>query len=141
VRNRIDDVQFVELLMDDLAQATPVDLKRIYATGISNGAMLCHRLAAELLDRPGAIAPVAGTIATLGRPTVPGVSVIHFHGADDQNVPYTGGVGARSLTKLDNVSVSGRQGAGLVLRPRHAKHLGQRTDVGVFPKASQTVNF
>ena len=106
VRYQIDDVQFVEKLLDDLAQATPVDPKRICATGLSNGAMLCHRLAAALPHRLAAIAPVAGSIATRDAPTVPGVSVLHFHGTDDLNVPYHGGVGPRSFTKNDNVSVA-----------------------------------
>jgi len=105
MRDQIDDVRFVELLLDDLAQATPIDQQRIYATGFSNGAMLCHRLAAELPHRLAAIAPVAGSIATRDAPMVPGVSVIHFHGTDDLNVPYHGGVGPRSFTKNDNVSV------------------------------------
>lgn len=106
VRYQIDDVKFADLLLNDLAQTTPIDPKRLYATGISNGAMLCHRLAAEMPHRLAAIAPVAGTIATRSMPTVPGVSVIHFHGSDDRNVPYRGGVGARSLTKNDNISVA-----------------------------------
>ena len=37
--------------------------KRVYATGMSNGGMMCYRLAAELSDRIAAIAPVAGTMA------------------------------------------------------------------------------
>jgi len=106
VRYQVDDVQFVEKLLDDLARATPVDPKRVCATGMSNGAMLCHRLAAELPHRFAAIAPVAGPITTRDTPTVPGVSVIHFHGTEDLNVPYEGGVGPRSFTKNDNVSVA-----------------------------------
>jgi polyhydroxybutyrate depolymerase len=38
-------------------------VKRVYACGMSNGGMMCYRLAAELPDRIAAIAPVAGTIA------------------------------------------------------------------------------
>ncbi len=59
-----DDVGFVAKLLDDLATVVNVDPNRVYATGMSNGAMMCYRLASELSDRIAAIAPVAGTMAT-----------------------------------------------------------------------------
>ncbi|MCY2929829.1 MAG: hypothetical protein NTV86_10115, partial [Planctomycetota bacterium] len=37
--------------------------RRVYATGMSNGGMMCYRLAAELSDRIAAVAPVSGTQA------------------------------------------------------------------------------
>ncbi|MCC7086513.1 MAG: DDE-type integrase/transposase/recombinase [Pirellulales bacterium] len=40
-----------------------IDPKQVYATGMSNGGMMCYRLAAELSDRIAAVAPVAGTMA------------------------------------------------------------------------------
>lgn len=62
----------------------------VFATGMSNGGMMSHRLAAELSDRIAAIAPVAGTLAVSevkpGRP----VPVMHFHGKADAIVPYGG---------------------------------------------------
>ena len=58
-----DDVKFIASLLDDLATVVKVDPKRVYATGMSNGGMMCYRLAAELSDRIAAIAPVSGTIA------------------------------------------------------------------------------
>lgn len=85
-----DDVKFISKLLDDLATVANVDQKRIFATGFSNGGMMCYRLAAELSDRIAAIAPVAGTM-TMDKvnPKRP-VSVIHFHGKDDTFVPFTG---------------------------------------------------
>ena len=38
--SRVDDVGFVLALLDDLAQRTPVDAARTYATGLSNGSMM-----------------------------------------------------------------------------------------------------
>ena len=58
-----DDVKFIASLLDDLATVVNVDPKRVYATGMSNGGMMCYRLAAELSDRIAAVAPVAGTMA------------------------------------------------------------------------------
>lgn len=88
LEGRPDDVAFINHLLDDLARVVKVDEKRIYACGMSNGAMMCYRLAAELSHRIAAIAPVAGTLAVDEcQPRRP-VPVIHFHGTKDQIVPF-----------------------------------------------------
>jgi len=75
-------------LLDDLGTVVKVDGKRVYACGMSNGAMMCYRLAPELSDRIVAFAPVAGTIAIEeSKPKRP-VPVIHFHGTKDTLVPF-----------------------------------------------------
>src|SRR5205823_9528672 len=81
VRGKVsDDVGYVAKLLDDLATVVNVDPKRVFAAGMSNGAMMCYRLAAELSDRIAAIAAIAGTMAIEDcRPRRP-VPVIHFHG-------------------------------------------------------------
>lgn len=85
-----DDVAFVRAILDDLAKAANVDRKRVYATGISNGGMMCYRLAAELSDRIAAIAPVGGTMSVdKCQPSRP-VPVLHFHGTEDKLVPFEG---------------------------------------------------
>jgi polyhydroxybutyrate depolymerase len=90
VKQQPNDVTFVSQLLDDLATVVNVDPKRIYATGMSNGGMMCYRLAAEMSDRIAAIAPVAGTMAvTEAKPKRP-VPVLHFHGTEDRLVPYGG---------------------------------------------------
>ena len=87
---KADDVKFVGSLLDDLATVANVDPKRVYATGMSNGGMMCYRLAAELSGRIAAIAPVAGTMAIAeAKPNRP-VPVMHFHGMDDRIVPFGG---------------------------------------------------
>jgi polyhydroxybutyrate depolymerase len=79
---------FIGKALDDLGTIVNVDAERIYACGMSNGAIMCYRLAAELSDRIAAIAPVAGTIAIQeGNPKRP-VPVLHFHGTKDQLVPF-----------------------------------------------------
>lgn len=90
VKKQPNDVAFVSRLLDDLATVVSVDPKRVYATGMSNGGMMCYRLAAELSERIAAIAPVAGTMAvTEAKPKRP-VPVLHFHGTEDRLVPYGG---------------------------------------------------
>jgi polyhydroxybutyrate depolymerase len=88
-----DDVAFIGRLLDDLATVVNVDEKRVYACGMSNGAMMCYRLAAELSDRIAAIAPVAGTIAIEESDPKRPVPVIHFHGTNDKMVPFETAVG------------------------------------------------
>ena len=51
MRNKVDDVAFVRALLDDLAKVARIDNKRVYATGMSNGAIISYRSASELSDR------------------------------------------------------------------------------------------
>ena len=88
--DRADDVKFVSALLDDLASVLKFDARRVYATGMSNGGMMCYRLAAELSDRLAAVAPVSGTMAIdEAKPKRP-VPILHFHGTADRVVPHTG---------------------------------------------------
>lgn len=83
-----DDVAFISALIDDLGTVARVDPKRVYACGLSNGGMMCYRLASELSPRIAAIAPVAGTVSIEEcKPSRP-VPVIHFHGTGDTIVPF-----------------------------------------------------
>lgn len=93
VTQNIDDVGFVRALLDHVETSLCVDRNRVFASGMSNGAILSHRLACELADRFAAIAPVAGTDLTSEcSPTRP-VAVMHTHGTADGHVPWTGGEG------------------------------------------------
>lgn len=98
---QVDDVAFIDALLDDLGRNYAVDPKRVYATGMSNGAMMAYRLAAELSGRIAAVAPVSGTMTTgIGQQKRP-VSVLHFHGTADEFIPFTGGRGSRSIFGTD----------------------------------------
>jgi len=90
LRNNVDDVGFLRALIEKLKSEYPVDAKRIYVTGISNGAMMSYRLACELSDEIAAIAPVEGAQNLDCNPSEP-VSVIVFHGTADRLVPFNGG--------------------------------------------------
>ena len=91
--NDIDDVGFINALLDSLIADHPIDENRIYATGMSNGGMMAYRLACELSDRIAAIAPVAATMVYTDCAMENDIPVIHFHSYLDSNVPYDGGIG------------------------------------------------
>ena len=91
MENNVDDVGFFSALIDKLVTEYPVDTKRIYATGMSNGAMMSHRLGAELSNKIAAIAPVVGGM--FGDEQYPShpVSAIIINGKLDESVPIEGG--------------------------------------------------
>src|SRR5262245_12744852 len=99
-----DDVAYLGKVLDDVGTVLNVDPKRVYATGISNGGMMCHRLAAEMSDRIAAIAPVAGTLCLDDIHPKRPVPVLAFHGTDDKLVLYDGGKSAaRELLSCKSV--------------------------------------
>ena len=71
---KVDDVSFIRSVVDDVARHYPVDRKRIYATGLSNGGMLSYRLGCEAGDLFAAIAPVAGALNSYDCTSGPRVS-------------------------------------------------------------------
>jgi polyhydroxybutyrate depolymerase len=105
-RNMVDDIAFVAALLDDLPKVHTIDARRVYATGMSNGGMISHRLGSEMADRIAAIAPVAGTIGTAAIAPSRPVPVMHFHGTKDDIVNYEGGFGKHSVSKSPFRSVA-----------------------------------
>jgi polyhydroxybutyrate depolymerase len=88
-----DDVGFVREIVRRLKTTLNVDSKRIYANGMSNGAMMAYRLACEAGDVFAAIAAVAGTDNTATCAPPGAVSVLHIHARDDDMVLFNGGAG------------------------------------------------
>jgi polyhydroxybutyrate depolymerase len=104
----IDDVGFISSLIDLMVKDYNVDPKRVYVTGISNGAIMSYRLACELSDKITAIAPVDGNIPSMildgCSPSQP-VSVLAINNVNDPLVPFEGGeiYGHFHTTKLGKV--------------------------------------
>ena len=98
-KHAIDDVAFIRQLIAYMIRQYHVDPSRVYVTGISNGAMMAYRLAAEIPGLIAAIAPVAGTLTIDPGTIQAAMPIIHFHGTDDRYVPYAGGRGSRSVIK------------------------------------------
>jgi polyhydroxybutyrate depolymerase len=102
LENNIDDVGYVETLIDFFVERYAIDPDRIYLAGLSNGGMLAYRAAAELSAKVAGIAPVAaslgGQLVEGGETIIPDppavpVAVIAFHGLQDTRVLYAGGIG------------------------------------------------
>jgi polyhydroxybutyrate depolymerase len=93
-KDNVDDVKFVRAMIDDVAKEQTVDRGRVFSTGISNGGIMSHRLAAEASDLIAGIAPVAGgiapAIAETFHPKFP-VSILIIQGDADPLVPIAGG--------------------------------------------------
>jgi polyhydroxybutyrate depolymerase len=89
----VDDVGFVRALIEDLSTVTPIDRSRIYATGLSNGAMMSYRLGAEAADVIAAIAPVAGAMTLDSFAPARPLPILHIHSVDDPRALYDGGLG------------------------------------------------
>ena len=99
-----DDVGFVRALLAQVQQQVRVDPQRVFATGMSNGGMMSHRLACEMADSFRAIAAVAGTDNTLRcQPSGP-VSVLMIHARDDTHVLFNGGAGADAFRDRSQVT-------------------------------------
>lgn len=101
----VDDVGFARAIVDDIGGRGCIDEKRVYATGMSNGGFLSHRLACEAADVFAAVAPVAAVLGideaacTPSRP----IPLMHLHGTADMLVPYEGGGLAGSASVEDSV--------------------------------------
>lgn len=101
----IDDVGFAEAVLTDLAGYFPLDTRRIFSTGFSNGGFMTYRLACERPKLFAAIACVAGVLGVDPRDHGSPVPLIHFHGLQDQNVAFAGGIGPRAIEKVPRRSV------------------------------------
>lgn len=89
---KVDDVAFVNALIDHLEQIRNIDRKKIYATGFSKGAILTQALACEQPNKIAAFASVAGSLPARlesncqSRP----VSMLAINGTNDLSVHYQG---------------------------------------------------
>ncbi len=86
-------------MLDRVEGERCIDTSRVYATGLSNGAMMASVVGCALSDRVAAIAPVSGIILPDGcEPSHP-VPVLTMHGTADQILLFNGGLGP-GLTAL-----------------------------------------
>lgn len=92
-RKNINDVKFIAAMIAELVRNYPIDRRRIYVTGESNGAMLTYRLMCELPHVFAAAIAVSGTLMTDTCQQGQDTAFFDIHGSADSSVPYTGGRG------------------------------------------------
>jgi polyhydroxybutyrate depolymerase len=92
---KVDDVGFLRALVADVQKRANIAPQRVYAIGMSNGAMMSYRLACDASDVFRGIMAVSGTDNTLACTPRQPVPILHIHAHDDPLVLFDGGMGDR----------------------------------------------
>lgn len=90
---KVDDVGFINAIIDRAIAEDDVDPERIYVIGVSKGGMMAYRIAAELAPRLAAFSAVLAGMpvhATYPMPAIP-LSALIVAGTADPFIPYSGG--------------------------------------------------
>jgi polyhydroxybutyrate depolymerase len=102
-RENIDDVGFINAVVNDTVANVNVDPHRRYATGISNGGMMAYALACNT-GIFAAIGPDSATQLDACKAPHP-TSVLHIHGTADRLIRYDGGPGVGLAPPIDGPAV------------------------------------
>ena len=91
------DIDFFAAVLHSLEATMCVDISRLYATGLSDGALMTSLLACKMAGTFAAFAPVSGI--SMPSPCRPGrrVPILTFHGTADPILYFNGGVGTGVL--------------------------------------------
>lgn len=87
---RVDEVAFVDTMMNTIEAKMNIDKDRVYVAGYSNGGMLAQEIAAKFSDRVAAMACVGGCQNGKEKPPENAVSTLLVHGRKDRIVPDMG---------------------------------------------------
>jgi polyhydroxybutyrate depolymerase len=87
-RDHVNDVGFIGALVARVAAHVPVDRRRVYVAGFSDGARMAYRLACESAATIAAIGAVAGSLVDPQCAPARPVPVVAFHGTADEEVAY-----------------------------------------------------
>jgi polyhydroxybutyrate depolymerase len=91
-KQEVDDVAYIDSLIEEINAKTPVDPKRIYLIGHSNGAFMSFTYACKT-NKVAAIVAIAGALDVNPdcTPATP-VSLLNIHGTADKTIKVDGGV-------------------------------------------------
>ena len=107
--NPYDDVGFISIMIDAIAQDFDIDLNKIYACGMSNGGYMSYRLACDLSDKITAFGSVTGNFMLQNIDSNDCIDqdreipIIHFHGTADPIVNYAPPSFDGSLTVSESI--------------------------------------
>ncbi|MAJ61614.1 MAG: hypothetical protein CBC48_17700 [bacterium TMED88] len=122
-RTNSKDQLFIENMIDHIATKQSIDRNQIYVVGFSNGGMMAYSMACDASSPVRAIAVVGASLVseTCSHPSSK-VAIFALHGDDDQSVPFAGGKGSRTRTRLHYRSVL--DSLATFARPRKCKRTG-----------------
>ena len=118
-RLKIDDVGFIEALLNHEVAAHGIDRKRVFAAGWSNGAQLAYRLALEHPEDFAGVAAISASVPVkesldCGQVDKP-IPVMIINGTADPINPFRGGM----------VNLGGAQARQRALQRGHGEILGE----------------
>jgi polyhydroxybutyrate depolymerase len=93
IGSNVDDVDFINSVIELVEDKENIDPNRIYSAGMSNGGFMSYHLACNLSQKIAAIASVTGSMS---RETLSSclsshpMPILQIHGLQDFTVPYSG---------------------------------------------------
>ena len=89
----VDDISFIDLIIETVSDSYSINPDRIYSTGMSNGGYMSFLLACQLSEKIAAVASVTGSMTPqtfYSCQPQRAISVLQMHGTSDGVVPYGG---------------------------------------------------
>ena len=105
IGSTVDDVDFINTIIELVSQKYNLNQERIYSTGMSNGGFMSYHLACNLSSKIAAIASVTGSMSIQTyescNPSHP-TSILQVHGTIDSTVPFRGNsdLGMKSINDV-----------------------------------------
>lgn len=105
IGSTVDDVDFIDTIIELVSQKYDLNQNRIYSTGMSNGGFMSYHLACNLSSKIAAVASVTGSMSSETyescNPDHP-TSILQVHGSIDVTVPFQGNsaLGMRSVNDV-----------------------------------------
>ncbi len=88
----IDDIAYINSLIDEISQKVPVDQSRIYFVGHSNGAFMSLAFACTTGRAAGVVSLAGAMDVDASCATAKPFSLLHIHGVADKTIKIDGGI-------------------------------------------------
>ena len=93
IGSTVDDVDFINTVIELVSKKYNLNMDRIYSTGMSNGGFMSYHLACNLSSKIAGVASVTGSMSRQTydscNPQKP-IPILQIHGALDGTVPFDG---------------------------------------------------
>lgn len=103
--DRMEDIHFINALIEDVAANHTVDTSRIYGIGYSLGSMFSYEFACQMSNQFAAIASFAGTMPVNPTDCDPQrfAPIMHIHGTEDTIIAYGNEWGWKRWPQVGNM--------------------------------------